>query len=69
MSIDNTHTKYLKGHDKKVWNNFKSAYEAQNKLASFLDAFSSFGDDMGDEEEIEIAPNVNPTHRIKKVKE
>lgn len=36
MSIDNTHTKYLKGNDKKAWNGYKEAYEAQNKLENFM---------------------------------
>ena len=36
MSIDNTHTKYLKGSDKKAWNDYKSAYEAQQKLDNFM---------------------------------
>lgn len=40
MAIDNTHTKYLRGTDKKAWNNFKEAYEAQKKLEKF---FSSIG--------------------------
>ena len=29
MAVDNTHTKYLKGNDKKAWNGYKEAYEAQ----------------------------------------
>ena len=36
MAIDNTHTKYLKGSDKKAWNNYKEAYEAQQKLENFV---------------------------------
>lgn len=36
MAIDNTHTKYLRGTDKKAWNNFKEAYEAQKKLEMFM---------------------------------
>ena len=53
MAIDNTHTKYLRGTDKKAWNNFKEAYEAQKKLDNL---FSNFNvpDDLGDGEEIEI---------------
>jgi hypothetical protein len=35
MAIDNTHTKYLKGRDKKAWNDYKDAYEAQQKLDRF----------------------------------
>lgn len=37
MAIDNTHTKYLKGRDKKAWNDYKKAYEAQQKLEKFYD--------------------------------
>ena len=37
MAIDNTHTKYLHGRDKKVWNNYKEALEAQSKLENFMD--------------------------------
>ena len=40
MAIDNTHTKYLKGNDKKAWNAYKEAYEAQNKLENFMDSLS-----------------------------
>ena len=36
MAVDNTHTKYLKGKDKKAWNGYKEAYEAQNKLENFI---------------------------------
>ena len=60
MAVDNTHTKYLKGKDKKVWNNFKDAYEAQKKLDNLFGGFD-VPDDMGDGEEIEI-----PVHRDKK---
>lgn len=40
MAVDNTHTKYLRGTDKKAWQNFKEAYEAQKKLERF---FNSIG--------------------------
>ena len=36
MAVDNTHTKYLKGTDKKAWNTYKEAYEAQIKLEKFF---------------------------------
>lgn len=36
MAVDNTHTKYLKGEDKKVWNGYKEAYEAQKKFENFM---------------------------------
>ena len=41
MAVDNTHTKYLKGTDKKAWNNFKEALDAQNKLEAFLSGFNT----------------------------
>ena len=52
MSIDNTHTKYLKGADKKAWNNYKEAYEATRKLENFMDSFKL--PDLKEGEEIEI---------------
>ena len=36
MAVDNTHTKYLKGTDKKIWQSYKEAYEAQEKLENFF---------------------------------
>ena len=36
MAIDNTHTKYLHGADKKAWSNYKDAIESQNKLENFM---------------------------------
>jgi len=53
MAVDNTHTKYLRGTDKKAWQNFKEAYEAQKKLERF---FNSIGapKNLADGEEMEI---------------
>jgi hypothetical protein len=59
MAVDNTHTKYLKGRDKKAWNNYKEAYDAQQKLDSFFAGFGVKGD-LGEGEEIEI-----PVHKGK----
>ena len=53
MAVDNTHTKYLHGHDKKVWTNYKEALESQRKLENFMAGFGSF-DNLKDGEEIEI---------------
>ena len=61
MSVDNTHTKYLKGKDKKVWENYKQALETQKKFSNFLDSFKI--PDLKDGEEYEI-----PVHK-KGVKE
>lgn len=36
MAVDNTHTKYLQGADKKAWNNYAEALKAQNKLDNFF---------------------------------
>lgn len=58
MAVDNTHTKYLKGVDKKTWNDFKSAYDAQQKLDSFMAGFGVH-DDLKAGEEIEIPVNKN----------
>lgn len=40
MAVDNTHTKYLKGNDKKAWENYKEAYEAQKKLDNFMNGLN-----------------------------
>ena len=53
MAVDNTHTKYLHGSDKKAWNNYKDAYEAQQKLEKFMDSFKA-PVDLKDGEEYEI---------------
>ena len=52
MSIDNTHTKYLKGKDKKAWSGFKDAYESAQRYANFTKGLSM--PDMGGAKEIEI---------------
>jgi len=53
MAVDNTHTKYLKGADKKAWNNYKDAYEAQQKLENFMAGFG-VRDNLKEGEEIEL---------------
>ena len=52
MSIDNTHTKYLKGKDKKAWENYKQALEAQRKLDNMFGSFHI--PDLKEGEEYEI---------------
>ena len=52
MSIDNTHTKYLKGKDKKAWEGYKEAYKAQKSLEGFLGNFDI--PDLGEGEEYDI---------------
>lgn len=54
MAVDNTHTKYLHGHDKKVWANYKDALESQRKLDNFMAGLGKF-DDLEEGEEIEIS--------------
>lgn len=58
MAVDSTHTKYLKGKDKKTWNNYKSAYEAQKQLENFMGGFGNFNN-LRKGEEIEIPVNKN----------
>lgn len=54
MSVDNTHTKYLKGRDKKAWNNYKDAIEAQNKLDNLFSGFNVPELSYGEEYEIPV---------------
>lgn len=58
MAIDNTHTKYLHGSDKKAWSNYKDALESQKKLENFMDGLSN-GSELKEGEEY-IVP-VRPT--------
>lgn len=43
MAVDNTHTKYLKGADKKAWNNYAEALKAQSQLDKLEDFFVGAG--------------------------
>ena len=54
LAIDNTHTKYLKGADKKAWNNYKEAYEANKKMESFMKGFNVQELDENGEYEIPV---------------
>jgi hypothetical protein len=45
LAIDNTHTKYLKGADKKAWNNYAEAYKAQTAFDNFMDSLDNSGGD------------------------
>jgi len=47
MAVDNTHTKYLHGADKKAWTNYKEAYEAQAKFDNFIKGFDKVEDGGG----------------------
>ena len=57
MAVDNTHTKYLKGTDKKAWNDYKSAYEAQQKYENFLSGLNIPKLKKGEEYEIPVRKN------------
>lgn len=54
MAVDNTHTKYLKGSDKKAWNGYKEALEAQRKLENFMGGLKAPKLKAGEEYEIPI---------------
>ena len=58
MAVDNTHTKYLKGKDKKAWNNFKEAYSAQKKFENFFGGLGKMPQlKKGEEFEIPVRKN------------
>ena len=59
ISIDNTHTKYLQGADKKAWKNYKDAYEAQVKLDNFMSNMKVPELKEGEEFEIPVNKNKN----------
>lgn len=40
LECDNTHVKYLKGKDKKIWENYKSIIKAQSELETFIDSMT-----------------------------
>lgn len=62
MAVDNTHTKYLKGADKKAWNNYKDAYDAMQRAESFMDSLK-MPKDLAEGEVYEI-----PVHKNNKKK-
>lgn len=57
MAVDNTHTKYLKGTDKKAWNDYKRAYEAQQKYDNFIGGLKIPQLKDGEEYEIPVRKN------------
>lgn len=54
MAVDNTHTKYLKGADKKAWNGYKEALEAQTKFENFFSGLNAPKLAEGEEYEIPV---------------
>ena len=63
MAVDNTHTKYLKGADKKAWNNYAEALKAQTKLENFMGCLKI--PDLKAGEEFEIPVNQNKSKKSK----
>ena len=66
MAVDNTHTKYLKGNDKKAWNNYTDALKAQKKLDSFMSGFNIPELKEGEEFEIPMRRNSEKKRNNKK---
>lgn len=67
MSIDNTHTKYLKGADKKAWEGYKSAYKAAKQADNFMKMFNL--PDLKEGEEFEIPVRKPQEKKAKKKKD
>ena len=40
LAIDNTHTKYLHGAEKKAWNNYADALKAQRNFDKFVNGLN-----------------------------
>ena len=59
MAVDNTHTKYLRGADKKAWNSYGEAYKAQNKLDKFFEGLNAPTLKAGEEYEIPLKSKRN----------
>ena len=66
MAVDNTHTKYLNGIDKKVWSGYKEAYEAQKKLDSFMSGLSSRKLAEGEEYDVPVRKSAGKQGKEKK---
>lgn len=66
MAVDNTHIKYLKGSDKKAWNNYCEALKAQTKLEGFLSGLKVGDLKKGEVMEIPVNKNKNTTNKTKK---
>ena len=54
MAVDNTHTKYLKGTDKKAWNGYKEAYEANKQLETIMGGLGANKHKAGEEMDIPV---------------
>lgn len=63
MAVDNTHIKYLKGTDKKAWNNYGEALKAQSKLEGFLGGLKVGKLKKGEVVEIPVNKNSKQTNK------
>lgn len=59
MAMDNTHTKYLHGSDKRAWNNYAEALKAQKKLDGFISDLKVPELKDGEEYDIPVRRNNN----------
>ena len=57
MAVDNTHTKYLRGSDKKAWTNYAEALKAQTKLDNFIGGLKLPELKAGEEYDIPVKKN------------
>ena len=63
LAIDNTHTKYLKGADKKAWNNYSDALKASAKLEGFFNSMKIPKLAEGEEFEVPVRKNKNTNNK------
>jgi len=64
LAVDNTHTKYLHGADKKTWTNYASALKAQTQLENFMDSFGNIPHlAAGEEYEIPVNKNIKKNQK------
>ena len=55
LLVDNTHVKYLKGKDKRMWQSYNKALKCQNQFENFFSKLESMSDENG---EIKLQPNI-----------
>lgn len=53
--MDNTHIKYLKGKDKRIWQSYNKALKCQNQFENFFSKLETMSDENG---EIKLQPNI-----------
>jgi hypothetical protein len=54
MSVDNTHIKYLKGKNKKVWKDYGDAIKATKQYDNFFDNITKGVPNLNEGEEYDI---------------